>query len=69
MADKKRKEKPKVRTRPNATVTPRKGNLSYTEILQKVKADPGLKILCGNVSGFQRAEKGDLSFKFGTFSK
>lgn len=39
-----------------------RGNLSYGEILKKVKSLPDLKDLDGNVSNIRRIQKGDLVF-------
>ena len=60
---KKAKKKAKVRIRPEAIVISSNGSLSYAEILKKVKADPDLKDLGGNVSKIRRTQKGDLMFE------
>ncbi|CAD7091387.1 unnamed protein product [Hermetia illucens] len=63
VTSKKAKGKAKLRTRPDAIVISSKGNLSYAEILRKVKADPDLKDLSGNVNRIRRTQKGDLMFE------
>ncbi|CAD7081162.1 unnamed protein product [Hermetia illucens] len=63
VTNKKAERKAKVRTRPDVIVISNKGNLSYAEILKKVKADPGLKDLSGNVNRIRRTQKGDLMFE------
>ncbi|CAD7085293.1 unnamed protein product [Hermetia illucens] len=63
VTNKKAERKAKVRTRPDVIVISSKGNLSYAEILKKVKADPDLKDLSGNVNRIRRTQKGDLMFE------
>ncbi|CAD7081814.1 unnamed protein product [Hermetia illucens] len=46
-----------MRIRPEAIVISSNGNLSYAEILEKVKAGPDLKDLGGNVSRIRRTQK------------
>ncbi|CAD7080141.1 unnamed protein product [Hermetia illucens] len=59
VTNKKAERKAKVRTRPDVIVISSKGNLSYAEILKKVKADPDLKDLSGNVNRIRRTPKGE----------
>ena len=63
VVNKKRNKKPKVRIRPEAIVISSRGHLTYAEILKKVKSDPDLKDLGGNVSKIRRTQKGDLMFE------
>lgn len=58
---KRTKQKTQVRkTRPDAIVVKQTGNLSYAEILRKVKADPKLEELGNEVSKIRRTQKGEL---------
>lgn len=51
------------RTRPEALVVGTTGNMSYADILRKVKTDPNLKVLGDNVTRIRRTQKGEMLFE------
>lgn len=60
---KKKSNEPKLPIHPEAFVKSDKGNLSYPKILKKVKANPNLRDLGGNINKILRTQKGDLVFE------
>ena len=52
--------KPKQRARPDAIVIKQSGEISYADILKRVKSEPALKELGNNVSRIRRTAKGEL---------
>lgn len=59
--DKKRRNKPKKRSqRPDALIIKSCANMSYADILKKVKSDGKLSNLGENVKGIRKTEKGEL---------
>lgn len=60
---KKQKRSIKEKTRPDAIVVAAKGELSYADILRKVKAEPKLGNLGNTVTRIRRTQKGDLLFQ------
>lgn len=63
VVNKKKRKKPKVRIRPVAIVIFSKENLSYAEILKKIKGNLGPRDLGGNISKIRGTQKGDLMFQ------
>ncbi|CAD7081211.1 unnamed protein product [Hermetia illucens] len=55
-----KRQRDKKKLRPEIIIISKKENMSYADILRKVKSDPQLKDLGDNVSRIRRTQKGDL---------
>ncbi|CAD7080111.1 unnamed protein product [Hermetia illucens] len=60
------KKKLQKRARPDALIITKTSELTYAEILRKVKADASLTDLSANVTRIRRTQKGDLLFELKT---